>query len=369
MNLSAFVHLHRITGDGVSGVGRHAISILERLALKEDFNVELLAAKDDVAHCAGQLPSGLKSLKLRTLPWKRLPLERLWKAIGRPSVDRWLGETDWIYCPAETIVPTRNARLAITIHDVHPLETGLPWANNWAHLRTTLAWKLIMGRLVRRADLLLTVSDFTKARLVAKFPFAGHKTVVIGNGVDLEQFKPGFDPESPPYILVVGGLSGQKGGPFVLDLARRFQTEGRHVRFKIVGNSRPGLASEARQLPNVDLLGYVADSELPSLYQKASVLYFPSRYEGYGLPIAEALACGTPVVGSDHPALLEAGHGAALACPADDTDQAARWLAQILDEPAFATERRNLALAVRPQLDWSHVVDRLTHALQNPPSP
>lgn len=370
MKVTAFLHLNRLTGTHVTGVGRHALEILRRLPAHVDAPVQWSAARDDFDACASALPAELQSLPHRRLPWSRKPLEICWKAFERPRIDRWLEAPDWIYCPAESLVPSRVSRVAVTVHDMHPLERGLPWGRDWPHLRTTVAWRFFIPRMMHHSDLILSVSEFTRDRITAMFPSVGGKIRVIGNGVNLSEFKPADSPTEavdPPFILVVGGLREQKGGVQVLDTAEHLLRLQSRVQFKVTGRSLPHLEARARQLPNVELAGYVAAEDMPILYRRAFALYFPSRYEGFGLPVVEALASGTPVVCSDHPALLEAARGAALSCAATDVAQSVQWLNRLAEDSAFRSDCRQRALAVRPQLDWDPVVRRLVDALATAP--
>jgi glycosyltransferase involved in cell wall biosynthesis len=367
VNVTAFLHLNRLTGTHVTGVGRHALEILRRLPAHADGSVQWTAARDDFDACASALPAEIQALPHRSLPWNRKPLELCWKAFQRPRIDRWLDAPDWVYCPAETFVPVRLARLAVTIHDLHPLVRGLPWARTTAHRWQTLSWKILMHRVVRRATVLLAVSEFTKRQIVSLYPHSAPKIRIIGNGVCTSRFRPLQPDAHSPYILVVGGLTEQKGGDSVIELARRFQEMGSTIRIRIAGKSLPHLVENARSLHNIDHLGYVPDPQLPELYGRASAVYFPSRFEGFGLPVVEALACGVPVVSSDLPALVEAGRGITLTCPWDDTSQAYNSLDRILNDPPFASQLRHQALSIRPQLDWEPVVKRLVDALASAP--
>jgi glycosyltransferase involved in cell wall biosynthesis len=220
--------------------------------------------------------------------------------------------------------------------------------------------------MIRRADLIMAVSEFTRERIERMFPAALGKCIVIGNGVDLDEFCPPTEKaevQDKPFVLIVGGLREQKGGDLVLEAAKRLHSIGSNLQFKITGRSLAHLESEARRLPNVSLCGYVPATEMPDLYRRATALYFPSRYEGFGLPIVEALACLTPVVCSDQPALLEAARGAALTTSAADPTRATDLLRRLEIDPAFREAQRERALRVRRELGWDPVVNRVTEAL------
>src|SRR5262249_48187940 len=131
------------------------------------------------------------------------------------------------------------------------------------------------------------------------------RIVVTPNGVD-PAFGPG-DPGADSYLLFVGAIQERKDPLAAADAAREVG-----LPLVVVGPEKDRrLAGELRS-PGADLRGYVAKPELAELYRGAACLVLPSRYEGFGLPVLEAMACGTPVVARSDPALREVAGGAAV---------------------------------------------------------
>jgi glycosyltransferase involved in cell wall biosynthesis len=171
-----------------------------------------------------------------------------------------------------------------------------------------LTFKLMVPRAARKARRVLTVSQRTKRDLIELYGIPEERIVVTPNGVD-----PAFSPDnvrvvSPGgYLLYVGAIQSRKDPLAAMDAA-----DAAGLPLVVVGPEKePELAAELRRR-GADLRGYLPSEELADVYRRASALVFPSRYEGFGLPLVEAMASGTPVVAADEPALREVAGDAAL---------------------------------------------------------
>ncbi len=193
----------------------------------------------------------------------------------------------------------------VTIHDLSferdPSVMGLA---------DRLTFKAAVPRAARRAVRVLAVSERTKRDLIELYGLPEEKIVVTPNGVD-PVFTPGEGDGG--YVLYVGAIQARKDPLAAADAASAVG-----LPLVVVGPEKePALAAQLRER-GADLRGYVSRDELARLYRGAAALVFPSRYEGFGLPVLEAMACGTPVVATPEPALREvAGDAALYAEPAD----------------------------------------------------
>ncbi len=231
-----------------------------------------------------------------------------------------------LLCPAN-LAPLAYPRSVVVVHDAAALRHP-----GW-YSRTYVAWqRLVLPVVARRARRLVTVSEFARGELVE---LLGVDAVVIPGGVD-ERFEPGADPEparhalglARPYVLCVASHTARKNLAALAPAARALAADG--VEVVVAGGHRPQFARE-QGLDALRLLGHVADALLPGLYAGAEAFALPSLYEGFGLPVLEAMASGTPVVASATTALPETCGGAAKLVEPDGEAFAATLTALLSD--------------------------------------
>ena len=174
----------------------------------------------------------------------------------------------------------------------------------------------------RRADRILAVSELTKRDLIQLYAIPPEKIVVTPNGVDPVFAPDGPKPDGEPYALFVGALQPRKDATAAIEAVALLDEAA--PRLVLVGPDKGGRAEAERTAERLDLAnrvelrGHVPQEELAALYRGAACLVFPSRYEGFGLPVLEAMASGTPVVATTAGALPEvAGDAAILVEPAN----------------------------------------------------
>jgi glycosyltransferase involved in cell wall biosynthesis len=228
-----------------------------------------------------------------------------WSMLGYPPAERFIGKfdvlhfSDWMYPPQ-----TRGVR-ATTIHDVVPLHHP-----QWTTKRT----RSMHGRKYRNAaltcDVVFANSAFTAADFADSLDFPLDRVLVAhpGIGADFSADGPAAD-LGAPYILTVATLEPRKNlGTLVDAFALLADTD---LSLVVVGGQGWG---EQPQLdrPGIVRLGYVSDQELARLYRGAQAVVYPSRFEGFGMPITEAMASGAPVVVSAHESMDEASGDAAV---------------------------------------------------------
>ena len=235
-------------------------------------------------------------------------------SVGMPRLLRRLGPrlahfqhvvAPWCPCPA-----------VVTIHDLsferHP---------ELMSRRDRFVFRTMVPRSVRRAARVLAVSEWTKQDLIEHYGIAAEKVVVTPNGVDSLFAPNGSRRRGAPYALFVGTLQPRKDPIAALEALALVDRE---LRLMLVGPDK-GSEGEARRVAaklgleeRVQFTGHVEKHELAELYRGAACLVFPSRYEGFGLPVVEAMASGTPVVASATGSIPEiAGDAAILVEPGD----------------------------------------------------
>jgi glycosyltransferase involved in cell wall biosynthesis len=205
----------------------------------------------------------------------------------------------------------------VTVHDLSfAREPGLmrPWER--------LVFRLAVARTARHAARVLTVSERSRRDLAELYGLDADRVVVTPNGVD-PAFRPG--PAGPrDYALAVGAVEPRKNQLAALTAAREAG-----LPLVVAGPLRDEATAEALRRAGARLEGYVSAERLAELYRGAACLVQASRFEGFGLPVLEAMACGTPVAAVAEPALLEvAGDAAAIAEPGELAAAVRRVLAE-----------------------------------------
>jgi glycosyltransferase involved in cell wall biosynthesis len=246
-------------------------------------------------------------------------------------------------------------RCVATVHDlgwqVHP---------KLYDRRLRLMYGGLFPWVLRRADHFIAVSRYTADDLVRRAGVPATKIEVIYHGLDADFTAPekraGPLPGDSPYVLAVGGVSPRKNTRRLIEAFSRWRERGgdrRRYRLLITGTSIDReFAEGGSALPqSVALLGYVDKAELPRLYANATAFLYPGIYEGFGLPIIEAMACGTPVVTSRTGAAPEIAGGAAVMVDPFDVASIEAGLEQAT-QPEEADRLRALGLQRVGLFDW-----------------
>jgi glycosyltransferase involved in cell wall biosynthesis len=241
----------------------------------------------------------------------------LWSRAGRPPVETVAGDldvfhfSDWMY-PAQ-----RGGVRATTVHDLVPVHFP-----DLVHRRTHQLHTAKLANAVRTCDVIFTNSRFTADDLHDRLGFAPERTVVAYPGID-----PRFTAEGSradlgaPYVLAVATLEPRKNLPALVRAFQQVRGDRPELLLAVAGAQAPGgTGAPAVTGEGVRRLGFVSDEELARLYRGAEAVAYPSLYEGFGMPIVEAMACHTPVVAADHPSLDEASGDIALRADSSDPE-------------------------------------------------
>jgi glycosyltransferase involved in cell wall biosynthesis len=202
------------------------------------------------------------------------------------------------------------------------------------------------GRAARRADMVLTLSESARSDIARTLGVPDSKIRITYLG------GPPLDPSpSPkdPYFLFVGGTEKRKNLGVVLDAFASLDGLQLHV----VGSTTPSPIREARrEQSGVRWLGHISEEALREEYRRATALVFPSRYEGFGLPVLEAMARRTPVIASTASSIPEVAGGAAILVDPDDTAGLRDAMRRVADDSALREDLVSRGARVAPEFTW-----------------
>ncbi|WP_044560730.1 glycosyltransferase family 1 protein [Azospirillum sp. B4] len=362
----------RFVGQRQTGVQRFARETVRALdGLLSQPAHQALAGRVTLLVPPGTDPAALAPLRLTTIQARAAGRFRggyAWEQLDLPRLSA--GGVLLNLC---NLGPVAKRRQVVVVHDatprVSPESFSLPFR---------LAYRVLvplLGRPLpgRPAAAIVTISDFSRREIARWYGIPAGGITLCGEGGD-HILEPAADLDvlarhglhagtlgGSPYFLAVGVGSANKNVDLVVDAFDRADLGG--IRLVMTGrrdtrvHPAAGVTTPQRATDRLCPVGHVSDGELRALYENALALVYPSRYEGFGLPPMEAMACGCPVVISDQAALIEVAApettGAALVCGMDDAEGLARLLRRLaLEEPL----RRRLAANGRAraaQFRWS----------------
>jgi alpha-1,3-rhamnosyl/mannosyltransferase len=247
-------------------------------------------------------------------------LRTLWSRVGAPPAERFLGRFDVLHFSDWMYPPQRGGIRSTMVHDLVPLHHP-----EWVHARTNRMHGAKYRHAARTCDVVMVNSRHTGDDVAETLGVPHERIHVAYPGVDAT-----FTPDGErldlgrPYALTVATLEPRKN----LSTLLRARTD---LALAVAGAAGWG---EQPQLdrPGVIRLGYTPHGDLPRLYRGASVFVYPSLFEGFGMPVVEAMACGVPTVVSSHPSLDEASGDAAVRVDPRDPESIARGIERALAE-------------------------------------
>jgi alpha-1,3-rhamnosyl/mannosyltransferase len=320
------------------GVRRYASELLDGLVrVNPSDTIVVFGAPHDAT-----LPRTVRRRPVRQI----FPTNLGWSLVDLPRAVRAEG-LDVFHAPAYT-APLHSAHpLALTIHDVsyerHP---------EWYPYRRDAIRRWFYRRSARTADVIITDSDFSRREIAAAYGLDSNhiRVVPLGVGGPFLASTPHRPPPDvkQPYVLHVGDLHVRRNlqtlvrALALLPSVSALSTPPLLVLAGADRGERASIEAEARRTNvQVQFYGAVADDALASLYAGASAFVYPSRYEGFGLPLLEAMACGAPVVGARAGAIPEVVGDTGILVDPDDEGEMAVWIGRLMTDVDLAARLRS----------------------------
>jgi glycosyltransferase involved in cell wall biosynthesis len=325
--------------ESFSGVALTTMRLLESL-IAEDPALELVLFPGFKAAGAWDPTAALDPARTH-VRWSRLP-DRLERLLPRRSIRARSESLALFLGPDHVLPPVRGCPAVVVVHDLsifrYPEHADRKF---FAHYRSEIP------RALAGAHMIVTPSSFSRSEVMALFGVAGDRIAVIPWGVDAH-FRPASDRRAvaefcrrreiePGYLLFIGSLQPRKNLKRLLGAFLAWRRETRSPRRLVLTGATTwkseDLVAEIESAGGaVVRLGHVPGEELPLLYAGAGAVAFPSLYEGFGLPILEALACGTPVLTANRTSCPEVAGAAALYVDPEDAQALCAGIDQILTD-------------------------------------
>lgn len=359
-----------------TGVGNYVLNLilaLSRLDEENQYHLFSSSYKDRF-----NLPriNGLPNWHVKDYKFPNVIMNYLWNNMGRLSFNVLLGGMDVFHFTGDISYPLKNIPTVATIYDLY-------------HLRHPESVEkkfrldpMLFKEKINAVSKIIAISSFTKKDLMGLFDVPEEKISVIPLGVDPGVFKPLAETECAAYLkktfqlegdylLCVGAMETRKNYAGMMDAFRLILDKQPHLKLVLVGGGGWGYERvlgkilESNMEKSVRLLGYLATEDLNYLYNGARAFVFPSMYEGFGLPLLEAFACGTPSAVTNSTALPEvAGDAALLFDPAQPEDIADKVL-QIIEDSGLARRLKEKGLNRIREFNWENTGRQTLQLYQN----
>ena len=358
-----------------AGIGRFVRSLVRAVLEIDKRNEYVLIHAAPNPDRTVEIPSG-PNVTTRELRFRERVMDALWHQLNVPiPIDLLTGPLDIFHAPDFALPRVFHGVSLITIHDLAFLIRP-----ECADERLRVYLERVVPRSVERAKVIITDSENTRNDVICLLDADPERVFVVPGGVD-PSFAPADESEvhqvrctygiHHPYILVVGVIEPRKNIPRLVDAYGRFRVRtGTSHRLVIAG--KDGWLSdeshrEAERSPfseDIMFTDYVPEEQLAALYTGADVFAWPSLYEGIGLPVLEAMACGTVVACSNTSSLPEYAGDAALLFSPEDPEAIATALESACGDPILRSDLRHRGIERAAMFSWSRSGQRLVDLYQ-----
>lgn len=376
-----------------TGTEWYSFYVIKNLAEIDSNNKYILYTADFPSDELQEIIRNHPNFSIKFLRW---PFRFFW-TLGRLSLEMMFRAPDLLFVPAHTLPLIKPRKTVTTIHDIafmrerslyfnrlFPTKTSLgEVAFNWLIKLATFSRQYESGSVdylnwstryaLKKAKKIITVSEFTKQEIMSVYPWAKEKKIIsIHNGYSNDLYKKIDDPEridqillkyglERPYFLYVGRLEKKKNTPALIEAFALFKEKnpGYSHKLVLIGDASYGFddvkyAIEEYGLnQQVIMPGWVEEADLPYVYNGAAVFVFPTKHEGFGIPVIQALACGVPAAVSDIPVLREVAGEAVFYFDSSNKRDIAQALETVLVDQALRAKLIESGYNKAAEFSWA----------------
>lgn len=350
--------LFRKKKHGMEIVALEVIKELQHLNSNDEFFI--LVKSDGGEECI----SATKNFTIEKIAAKPYPY---WEQVSLPKILKKI-KPDILHCTANTAPLFYSGKMVVTIHDVIYMESVNFSGSSYQNFGN-LYRKFIVPRVAKKAKIIITVSEFEKKVIAKRFNIEENKIKVIYNAVNpqfreldqasLMSFK---NKHSLPdnFILHFGNTAPKKNTIGVLKAYSLYRSNNKGDFTLVITDCSKdyiqNLLEEINQqelIKDILILNYISFTEVPLLYNIAKIFLYPSHRESFGMPVIEAMACGTPVITSDTSALPEIAGDAALLVDPKNENEMAKQMTRLINDAALYETQRGKGFANARRFNWT----------------
>ena len=296
----------------------------------------------------------------------------IWEQITLPNAAKEL-KVDILHCTSNTAPIFCNIPLILTLHDISFLE---PIEKNDKPLYKNKGWlyrRLVVPRILNKCKKIITVSDFEKKNIISKLSIPEEKMVMIYNGYN-DWFKPVQDFEriyqkyidEPGYFFFLGNTDPKKNTERTLIAYSKYLEKSDAKRKLLMADLDQSFLDDIIERnhienirKNIVIPGYIINSDLPYIYNNAFAFLYTSLRESFGIPLLEAMACGTPVITSNTSSMPEIGGQHAILVNPESSDEIAQKMLELENNDALYRAQEDIGLKRAALFSWRQTAEQL----------